>query len=209
VRHLNSSFSGSGIEEWLVYFRRSYKAFTIKILGDQSSYVVTGTHSYSRNVVVSLTLAVRDEVLSLEITTDPDASLSRQFLALYSGTIFTSGKPKGRCLVGNSYEEEKPLIRVDIKSDYRLEAYRRVPGDIVSSMLVFGVPNCEMVLEWYELLDKHRKRMLPETEPRRHFVGSCRMMRYRKDPVLEVLREISVLVAVSQFIVKDSFMSVC
>jgi hypothetical protein len=74
-------------------------------------------------------------------------------------------------------------------------------------MLVFGIENCEMVLERYVMLDRRRKRALPDNGLKWNFVGSCRSVRYTEDIINRRLVGISILVAVSEFIVGDYYMA--
>jgi hypothetical protein len=146
-------------------------------------------------------MEVPGKSVALALKASDDAPWSSCF-----GKILIDGENSGSCVVENSHEEDKPVIRVEMKS-YRIEAYRAVPNFVACPMLVFGIENCEMVLERYVMLDRRRKRALPDNGLKWNFVGSCRSVRYTEDIINRRLVGISILVAVSEFIVGDYYMA--
>jgi hypothetical protein len=209
MRHHSDAFSQTPLQEWLIYFKRSYRTFSVWIIGDDKEYRADGRYSYSFNVEVSLQIDVPDNLIALDLKADKRARWNRRLFgtAPLVGTIVMAGAESGSCCVENSHQEETPVIRVETKNPHcRLEAYRANPGLVSCPLLVFGMENCEVVLEDYEMLDKVRRRALPETPPKRNFVGSCRTIQYSPDPIGRAINEITVVVAVAHLIVKERYM---
>jgi len=209
--HKNDAFSGSPLDEWLIYFTRSTKSILIQIIGADGTRGVHGQYSFSTENILSLQMDVPGKSLLLNLKVERGGGgetwifLSDDRLV---GDIISAGNQSGACVVVNSHNENQPVIRVENRDPhYLLEAYRMEASLVKCPLLVFGINGCEMVLEDYYMLDQQRNLALPENELRRNFVGSCRSVRYSPDSIEELLDGICLIVAISELIVKDYFMS--
>lgn len=211
MRHQNAAFSQPAVQEWLLYFKRSSKTFSVEITGEEKNYTVGGRYTYSGNIDVSLQMDVSGGCLELALKADKSSPRNRQLFGTSPlvGPIVFAGMEIGSCRVENSHDEDKPVIRVETRNpSCRLEAFRVAANLVTCPLFIRGLEDCEVVLEDYEMLDKIGRKTLPKIRPGRHFVGSCRALNFAPDPVGRALKEIALVVAVAQLIVKDYFMRV-
>jgi len=209
--HQNAVFSQAAVQEWLIYFKRSYRTFAVDICGEGKEYPIGGRYSYSGNIDLSLQIDVPSGVLELDLRADKSSPWNRRLFgtAPLVGKVLLVGIEGGSCRVENSHHKGTPVIHLEsLNPRCEIDAHRTDVDLTTCPLIVSGIDSCEMVLEDYEMLDRSRRQALPATKPRRNFVGSCRTLDSSPDPVGRALKEIGLLVAVTQLIVKDYFMRV-
>jgi hypothetical protein len=207
--HYCNAFSQAPVQEFLFYFKTSLRTFSFWIIGEESEMRIDGKHSYPGNSFISLTAQVANTAFGLDLEIDEEAHWTRKVggTSPLIGPIVSGGEPIGTCWAENNHVGGH-VIRVEIgEPRSRLEAYKTDPGLVMCPLLVFGLANCEVVLENYNSIAKARRQELPQTKLKRHFVGSCRTSRYRTDPLGDDLLSLTILVSVSQFIVQERYMS--
>jgi hypothetical protein len=209
MQHANNNFSRPPVQEWLIYFKRSFKTFSIWIIGDDKEYKVDGQYCYSGNVNVSLKMNAMGNVIGLDLKTDVNSSWNRRLFgtAPLVGFVILDGNQIGSCIVQNSHQEGISVIHVENRKPiYQLDAHWTETGWVAFPLLVFGIENCEMILEYYQMMDKGRRQQLPNNNHKKYFVGSCRSTHFTEDPISGVVPGISLVVAVSELIVKEYYM---
>lgn len=211
VYHLSPLFSAAPIREPLIYFKRSWKTFSITFSEVDSSQVFNGTYKFSGAINLDVSVEALPSPISLSLKPDPNYGLFRKMggTAPLLGDILCEGQQLGNCRVENSHSENDPVIRIRGDSlPGKLDAFRSDPILVSCPLLVFGIRDCEMVMQDYSSLTREQRRCLPDAYPKRQFVGSCRSIRFNSDFMGSYIQFLAILVAVNEFIVKDSYMSI-
>ena len=193
---------------WVICFERALKTFKVCLVGERAEYVAEGRYMYSHTMDLSFCMEGFGRNTALQLQADKAASWGRRLFgtAPLVGDLTLAGQRAGRCIVQDSHEAEKAVIRLESNNPvWVLEAHRREPRYVVSPLCICGIDGAEIVLEDYYMLAKYQRVGLPDHIEKTHYAGSCHNL--SRGTLERFIEGIGVIVTVNALTVRDSYMS--